>query len=123
MKIEDTTSRKLVQTYEKSGVIFSQDSPGNEMYIVYSGKVQLFSQVPSGQSRLLATLETGDFFGEMALVDDSPRSATAIAGEENTQLLVLDKSKFTYLIRNQPEFALVVMGKLCQHLREANKAI
>jgi CRP/FNR family cyclic AMP-dependent transcriptional regulator len=117
---------KLVKTYQKAEIIFSENSPGKEMYIVYSGRVGLYREGrygKTGKSKLLAVVGSGDFFGEMALVDDSPRSATAIAEEDNTQLLVLDKSKFTYLLRHQPDFALVVMGKLCRQLREANKAL
>jgi CRP/FNR family cyclic AMP-dependent transcriptional regulator len=114
---------KLVKTYQKADIIFSENSPGKEMYIVYSGKVGLYREDGSGKSKLLAVVGAGDFFGEMALVDDSPRSATAIAEEDDTRLLVLDKSKFTYLLRHQPDFALVVMGKLCRQLREANKAL
>jgi CRP/FNR family cyclic AMP-dependent transcriptional regulator len=93
------------------------------MYIVYSGKVGLYRSDKSERNKLLAIVGAGDFFGEMALVDDSPRSATAIAEEDDTQLLVLDKNKFTYLLRHQPDFALVVMGKLCRQLREANKTL
>ena len=92
------------------------------MYIIYSGKIKLYTKQPSGR-KLLATLGAGDFFGEMALVDDSPRSATAVADEDNTQLVALDQNKFTYLLRHQPDFALVVMGRLCERLREANKAL
>jgi CRP/FNR family cyclic AMP-dependent transcriptional regulator len=114
---------KFVKSYQKAEVIFSESSPGKEMYIVYSGSVGLYTEDAPGRSKLLATVEAGDFFGEMALVDDSPRSATAIAEEDNTQLLVLDKNKFTYLLRHQPDFALVVMGKLCRQLREANKTL
>jgi len=120
--IDDTLPSGLVQTFSKSDVIFSQGSSGEEMYIVYTGKVGLYLEGTPGHRELLATLEAGDFFGEMALVDDSPRSTTGIAEEDATQLLVLDKKKFTYLIRNQPNFALVVMGKLCQQLRAANTA-
>ena len=123
MEAGDTLPQKLVQTYHRAEVIFSENSPGKEMYIVYSGEVGLYSQGAPGKDKLLATVEAGDFFGEMALVDDSPRSATAIAGEEGTRLLVLDQSKFAYLLRHQPDFALVVMGRLCQRLREANKAL
>jgi CRP/FNR family cyclic AMP-dependent transcriptional regulator len=93
------------------------------MYIVYSGKVALYRTDTAKHNKLLAIVETGDFFGEMALVDNSPRSATAIAEQDDTQLLVLDKSKFTYLLRQQPDFALVVMGKLCRQIREANKTL
>lgn len=115
--------QKFIEAYQKSEVIFTENSSGKDMYIVYSGRVGLYIQGVSGHRRLLATVEAGDFFGEMALVDDSPRSAMAIAEEDNTQLLVLDKSKFTYLLRHQPDFALVVMSKLCRQLREANRAI
>ena len=121
--MEDRLPQKFVEIYDKSKVIFSEGSRGQEMYVVYSGRVGLYAQTASGYQRLLATIEAGDFFGEMALVDDSPRSATAIAEEDNTRLLVLDRSKFTYLLRHQPDFALVVMGRLCSRLREANKAI
>jgi len=123
MEIEKTLPQKFIETYKKSDVIFSENSLGREMYIVYSGKVGLYSKGESEHSKLLVAIESGEFFGEMALVDDSPRSATAIADEDDTQLLVLDKSKFIYLLRHQPDFALVVMSKLCQRLREANKAL
>jgi CRP/FNR family transcriptional regulator, cyclic AMP receptor protein len=112
---------KLLEIYKKADVIFSESSLGKEMYIVYAGRVGLYTRDTAERSKLLAIMEAGDFFGEMALVDDSPRSATAVAEEDGTQLLVLDKSKFTYLIRHQPDFALVVMAKLCRQLREANK--
>jgi CRP/FNR family cyclic AMP-dependent transcriptional regulator len=121
--MEGTIPQKFVRRYQKSEIIFSESNPGKDMYIVYSGKVGLYAGDTSGYRKLLATVEAGDFFGEMALVDDSRRSATAMAEEDNTQLLVLDKSKFTYLLRHQPDFALVVMGKLCRNLREANKAL
>ena len=121
--MEAAIPRKFVRCYQKEEVIFSESSLGKDMYIVYSGRVGLYAQGTAERRKLLATMEAGDFFGEMALVDDSPRSATAIAEENDTQLLVLDKNKFTYLLRHQPDFALVVMGKLCRQLREANKML
>jgi CRP-like cAMP-binding protein len=65
----------------------------------------------------------GDFFGELALVDGGPRSETAVAAKDNTQLLILDKYRFTYLLRHQPDFALIVMGKLCARLRDKNRTL
>ena len=121
--MEVTILEKFVKRYQKSEIIFSESDPGKDMYIIYKGKVGLYTGDVLRHKRLLAIVEAGDFFGEMALVDDSPRSATAIAVEDNTQLLVLDKHKFTYLLRHQPDFALVVMGKLCRQLREANKTL
>jgi CRP/FNR family cyclic AMP-dependent transcriptional regulator len=115
--------QKFVEVYQKSEVIFSENSPGKDMYIIYEGKVGLYTEGVHGNRKLLAMVSSGDFFGEMALVDDSPRSATAVAEEDNTRLLVLDKNKFAYLLRHQPDFALVVMSKLCRQLREANKEL
>lgn len=123
MYSDDSLPSGLVQTYKKSELLFTQGSPGEEMYIVHSGKVGIYLEGASGQKELLATMQPGDYFGEMALVDDSPRSATAIVEEDDTKLLVLDKKKFIYLIRNQPNFALLVMGKLCHQLRSANDMI
>jgi CRP/FNR family cyclic AMP-dependent transcriptional regulator len=114
---------RFIRTYQKSQVVFAEGSLGKEMYVIYSGKVNLYADMASGKGKLLANIEAGDFFGEMALVDDSPRSATAIADEDNTQLVVLDQNRFTYLLLHQPDFALLVMGTLCQRLREANKAL
>jgi CRP/FNR family cyclic AMP-dependent transcriptional regulator len=116
--MEDLELQKFIQTYKKSEVVFSEGMAGKEMYIIYSGRVKLCRQ-----REVLTKMDTGDFFGEMALIDDSPRSATAIADKDDTQLIVLDKKKFTYLLRHQPDFALVVMSRLAERLRNANKAL
>ena len=89
------------------------------MYIICSGGVNIYKERRGGQKVLLASLKVGDFFGEMALVDQSPRSAMAIANAD-TQLAVLDELKFIYLIRNQPHFVLTVMQRQSERLRDAN---
>ena len=121
--MESGLPNKFIRAYQKSQVVFNEGSLGKEMYVIYSGKVNLYADMASGGGKLLANLEAGDFFGEMALVDDSPRSATAVVDEDNTQLVVLDQNRFTYLLLHQPDFALLVMGTLCQRLREANRAL
>jgi CRP/FNR family cyclic AMP-dependent transcriptional regulator len=113
--VAEATFEKFIQVYSRGEVVFRENSLGREMFIVYSGKINLYKERQDNMV-LLATVEQGDFFGEMALIDGSPRSAAAIAAED-TQLIVLDESKFLYLLRHQPEFALVVMQKLCEGLR------
>jgi CRP-like cAMP-binding protein len=114
------TNDKFIQSYGKDQIIFKQNSSGNEMYIVSSGRVKLFSESETGRRMVLATLKPGEHFGEMSLVDASPRSATAIAARENTRLIVLDKPKFLYLVSQQPEFAFAMMETLCQRIRDSN---
>jgi CRP-like cAMP-binding protein len=108
---------RFLKIYEKSGVIFEENSVGNEMYVIHSGKVQLSTKAP-GREVVLGTLGPGDFFGEMSLVDAAPRTATAIADQDQTRLIVLDQDKFLYLVSQQPAFALTIMHALCQRIRE-----
>ena len=111
---------KPTRIYQKSEVIFKENSSGNEMYILHSGKVKLFLGDIEQGAEVGTIEEPGDFFGEMAIIDQSPRSATAIAEEDNTEVEVLDRDGFINMIRNYPEFALDVMHELCDRLRVGN---
>ncbi len=112
-----STFRKFIKTYQKSELIFTEESPGGDMYVIHSGKVRLSTR-KMGKEVILATLGPGEFFGEMALVDASPRTATATADEDNTRLITLDQDKFLYLVGQQPAFALTIMHELCRRIRE-----
>lgn len=108
---------KFTKFYNKSEIIFEENSFGDEMYIIRSGKVKLITK-REGQELLIEILGPKEFFGEMALVDSSPRSAKAIAEEDDTQLVVLNQKNFLYLVSQQPPFALYIMQELCQRLRD-----
>lgn len=108
-----------VRVYRKSDIIFEENAPGNEMYIVRSGKVKLVFGWQE-QEIEVSTLEAGEYFGEMALIDTSLRSATAIALEDNTGLEVLNREGFIHMIRNYPEFALDMMQELTRRVRRGN---
>ncbi len=111
------------QEYRKSEVIFEEGSTGSEMYLIYSGKVLLSVRQNETQEVPLVVLNPGDFFGEMALVDDSPRSATASAVEDGTELIIMDRARFLFMVRQQPEFALSLMHTLCRRLRDMDKRL
>jgi len=117
---EDIAYDRFTRTYRRSEVIFEENGSGNEMYILCSGRVKLYTQPTSGQRTLLSVLNPGDHFGEMALIDGSPRSATAVATQDDTKLVVLDKARFLYLVQQQPEFAFAMMETLSRRIREAN---
>ena len=121
--MEDEPLGKFTRCYNKSDIIFAENDPGSEMYIVHSGKVRLLTQNDKGDSVTLAVVEEGGFFGEMSLVDRSPRSATAVADEDDTCIISLDRPKFVYMVQQQPKFVFTIMHALCERIRTANLMI
>ncbi len=111
-----THHQPFIQTYGKDEVVFEQGSPGRDMYVVLSGTVTLYQANKVQPLIPLATLQAGDMFGEMALITESPRSATARATAPDTQLIRIDQARFVYLTSQQPAFALSVMRVLAQRL-------
>lgn len=101
---------------EPGQVIFTAGQPGREMFIVRTGSVDL----RIGET-LLETVAQGGIFGELALVDPAPRSATAIAGPDCTLVLV-NAASFNDLVRRVPGLALEVMKVMARRLRRANPA-
>jgi CRP/FNR family transcriptional regulator, cyclic AMP receptor protein len=95
-------------------VIFEEGATGGEMFGVVAGKVEL--RMPDGR---VFTLGPDESFGEMAVVDQAPRSGTAIAVEDTT-LAVIDRRRFLFLVHETPTFALQVMSSLAERLRAAH---
>ena len=101
---------------EPGQVIFSAGDRGRELFIVRTGSVNL--QIGD---TLLETVEQGGIFGELALVDPAPRSATAMAGPDCTLVLV-DAVSFNDLVRKVPGLTLEVMKVMARRLRKTNPA-
>ncbi len=117
--MDKAPSDKPTKLYQNSEVIFEEATTGNEMYIIRSGQVKLVLEA-TGQGVEVGSLGPGEYFGEMALVDDSPRAATAIAEEDNTELEVLDRQGFLDMIKDFPEFGLDIMRALSERVRQGN---
>jgi len=100
-------------------VIFHEGDHGEDMYIIQSGKVKISKRI-RGVEKTLATLEKGEFLGEMAILNDKPRSATAETLEE-CEMLVIDRKTFDALIRGNAEIAVRFIKRLADRLREANE--
>ena len=92
-------------------IVFKEGDPGTEMYGIVSGEVRL-----EAAGKPIATLGPDDVFGEMALLDSSPRMATAVATAE-TQLAVIDRHRFLFLVQETPMFALSVMSAMADRFR------
>jgi CRP/FNR family transcriptional regulator, cyclic AMP receptor protein len=97
-------------------VIFEEGASGAEMFGIVDGEVDM--RLPNGSVHKLGADDT---FGEMAIVDGSPRSATAVAVTD-TKLAVIDRQRFLFLVQETPMFALQVMSSLGERLRAANSS-
>ncbi len=109
-------SDKFLKSYAKGEVIFTEGSIGQYMYVIHSGSVNILKGNNGNENRV-GQLHKGDIFGEMALVDNLPRSATAVAAEDSTSVLEIDHAHFVYLVGQQPAFALIVLKALSLRLR------
>jgi CRP-like cAMP-binding protein len=101
--------------------VFREGELGTEMYIIHEGKVEILSGA-EGSEQLLSVLEKGDFFGEMSILEDLPRGASARAVTD-VKLLQINGSTFDQLLRNNPEIAVRMMRKLARRLRETDELL
>lgn len=113
------TIEKCVNVFGVNDVIFEEGSTGRELFVVLDGEVEIAKV--NGTSKISITkLGKGEFFGEMAVIDGSARSATAIASIPNTKVMRINHARFVYLVSQQPAFALMVMDALSKRLRASN---
>jgi len=121
---EATSIGKLIRqkTYPKGSVIVFEDDPGDALYMVNSGQVKVVLIGEEGREVILSVLGEGDFFGEMALIDDQPRSAHVIAMEDSN-LMVLYREDFHRCLEQNPRVALGLLRALSRRLRRADDKI
>lgn len=109
--------------FAPEAIVVGQDDPGEVLYVLVSGKVKVVLYGESGREIILSLFRTpGDFFGEMSLLDDQPRSATVIALERST-LLSLSRADFRTHLKAYPRTALGVLAELSRRLRRADEVI
>jgi CRP-like cAMP-binding protein len=112
---------KFLNHYTEGHVLFREGDAGDEMYILQSGRVAIKKKVQDGET-VLAVLEKGDFFGEMAMLERLPRSATAEVVEEG-DLIVISGDMFGDMIKQNPEIAVRMLRKQSIRLRDTNKQL
>jgi CRP/FNR family cyclic AMP-dependent transcriptional regulator len=110
---------KCINEYGVDEIIFEEGSTGRELFVVLDGQVEI-AKVDGPDKTVIVTLGKGEFFGEMAVIDGSARSATAIATTPDTRVMRINHARFVYLVSQQPAFALMVMDALSKRLRASN---
>ena len=115
------TTDGRTRVYPQNAVIFSEGESGDEVFVIKSGSVKITKKAENGEI-LLAILPSGNIFGEMALLDSAPRTATATAREE-CQLMVLNQANFDQVISTQPQIITLLTTLLAERIWLAYKQL
>lgn len=110
--------KEATGNYSAGETIFRQGDLGTDMFIIQEGEVHIIKNI-NGASHILSKLEKGDFFGEMALLENLPRTADAIAVTD-VRTLIINGTRFDEMLRKNPEVAVRIIRKYSQRLRDAN---
>ena len=114
--LESLAGRLRRRRFRRNEVIFHQGDPGDALHIVAAGSVKILLPSAEGDEAIIATLRPGDFFGELALLDGAPRSATASALDQS-DTLVLPRAEFTQLLDTLPGLRDALLASLAHELR------
>ncbi len=118
---DDKLFAKVGRTCPAGTILFRDGEAGSEMYVLTSGRIRIFKEV-RGEEKTLATLGAGEFFGEMAILNDKPRTASAQVIEE-AEMLVIDGKTFGAMVVSNTEIAVRLIRKLASRLDNANELI
>lgn len=110
------------RAFRAGEVIFHQDDSGQVLYVIREGKVKIYITSPDGQDVSLAVFGPGDYFGELALLDGQPRSASAVAIEP-AETFALQRADFIRAVMHHPRIAVQVMNVLSRRLRQTDAMI
>ncbi len=125
--------QKFGKQYAKDSIVFFENDEGHDMYIIVSGKVEILKEVIKTEKvektkidkkdyEQLAVLQPGDFFGEMSLLNDKPRSAT-VRALDVVKVIVLNKNNFELILEKQPQLSLKILKTLSNRIRSLDKLL
>ena len=116
------TSAMQRKSFASGEVICEKGDPGDAMYVILKGQVKIVLPSGDGNEALLGTLDEGDFFGELALIDGQPRSATIIATQQ-TDTVLLRREGFQDFLKAHPEAAIDMLQALSTRIRQSDEFI
>jgi CRP/FNR family cyclic AMP-dependent transcriptional regulator len=125
-ELEIVRKHVFEQSVKKDSVLFAEGMPGELLYIIMSGCVEIIKKTKDNEQIVLATLGVNDIVGEMSLIDSEPRSATVITSEDSV-LLVIKKQSFNEILQSDPRTAakilMVLLKVFSRRLRMTDKKI
>jgi CRP-like cAMP-binding protein len=117
----DTGLERFARDYSAGSVLFEEGQPGDYMYVIHSGEVEI-RRIVGETERVLAVLTSGEFLGEMAILNGRPRSATAVV-RTDARLFVIEGKTFEAMLRARPEIAMRIIKTLALRLESANQQV
>ena len=120
MAVNDGLER-FARDFGAGSVLFEEGHAGDYMYVIQTGSVEIRRQVGESE-RVLAVLPAGEFFGEMAILNGRPRSATAVVRTQS-RLFVIEGKTFEAMLRARPEIAMRIIKSLASRLESANQQV
>ena len=118
--LESLALHLIERRFPKNAIIVDEGLAGDYMYVIRSGRVKVTKASGDGREKIMNLLSVGDFFGEMSLLDDEPRSAS-VTTLEPTLLLALSRRYFMELLNNSSSLALCVIQELTRRLRDTDE--
>ncbi len=116
------SQKMIARHYETGKFIFLEDSEGEQCFFVVQGSVKVTRLSKDGREVILAMLNEGEFFGEMALLDGESRSANVIALED-TEVLTLNREDFLVVLHDYPQIAIQLLKEMADRLRKSDRQI
>lgn len=120
--LELIAQRVRQRRYRGLEIIFHKDDPGVAFYMILSGRVKVHTENPDGSDVTIAILSSGEFFGELSLLDDEPRSAD-VSTLEPTEVLVLTRDDLLDCIHQAPRIAINLLATLAGRVRRTNETV
>ena len=118
--LEAVAALLIERRFPKHKTIVEEGLPGDYMYVICEGRVQVSKLSDDGREKILEFLDAGDFFGEMSLLDNAPRSASCRALVES-RVLALSRGDFLNAMRKSPDLAMAVVQELTRRLRQIDE--
>jgi CRP/FNR family transcriptional regulator, cyclic AMP receptor protein len=122
LQLSTLAAASVRRSFPKGRTIVAEGEPSQSLYILLSGRAKVQRSDAEGKEVILAMIGPGEFFGEMSLIDDAPRSASVIT-VESCDFMAIQKDSFKAMLAQSSDMAMQIMRGLVKRLREADKKI